>query len=263
MFETIYLPSLRDKKRIVTTNVGMSRYRNFTGYTRSFPKRAYQSGITKINDMVQLSQPSVIAAAAPFSLPIRNASYNLNADPKHLYRTPRSGLLWRVVGKEGEDIQNDILNRPVTVKPGIDTQLRDDQRIYDDIANFIGQKWDAYLNDAIRTYRWIKRPYESDREYEESLHRAYDPERGESQRIAASIMHAIPKEIREPRLFTKYYEEAKQKLAQRLDNIWFTRRVDKNDRQDITNRHNAMRGGAHEIHNDMLNNYFANTRSLR
>lgn len=118
MFETIYLPSQRVQKRFTVTNAGLSRFRNNTGKVINAPSRAYQSGITKIQDNVQLSQPTVIASPAPFSIPIRNASYNLNADPKTLYRTPRSGLLWRVVGKEGEDVNNEPRKSPQYVPPG-------------------------------------------------------------------------------------------------------------------------------------------------
>ena len=111
MFETIYLPSQRVRKGTVITTAGLSRFRNNPGIISQYPSRAYQSGITKVQDSIQTSSAAVIAAAAPFSIPIRNASYNLNADPNALYRTPRSGLLWRVVGKEGDCqeryIQND------------------------------------------------------------------------------------------------------------------------------------------------------------
>jgi len=66
-------------------------------------KSAYQNPLQIHTTPIQLSNAAVIPAAAPFSLAIRNASYNLNSDPRVLKFTPRSGLLPRIVNKEKGD----------------------------------------------------------------------------------------------------------------------------------------------------------------
>jgi len=50
-----------------------------------------------------LARPAAINDAAPFSLPIRNIGYNLNADTKSLKFTPRSGSLPRIADVENGD----------------------------------------------------------------------------------------------------------------------------------------------------------------
>ena len=140
MFETIYLPSQRVRKGIVITTAGLSRFRNNPGIISQYPSRAYQSGITKVQDSIQTSSAAVIAAAAPFSIPIRNASYNLNADPNALYRTPRSGLLWRVVGKEGDDVKNETRKIPKGIAPSKPTwplkTYENDLKKWQDFINY-------------------------------------------------------------------------------------------------------------------------------
>lgn len=61
---------------------------------------AYQNPVQIHTTPVQLSNAAVIPMAAPFSLAIRNASYNLNADPRLMKFTPRTGLLPRIVDSE-------------------------------------------------------------------------------------------------------------------------------------------------------------------
>lgn len=65
--------------------------------------QAYQNPLQIHTTPTQLSNAAVIPMAAPFSLAIRNASYNLDVDPQLLRFTPRSGLLPRIVDKEQGD----------------------------------------------------------------------------------------------------------------------------------------------------------------
>lgn len=69
----------------------------------SNPHVAWQNALQIHTVPRQLSDAAVIPSAAPFKLAIRNASYNLNADPRLLRFTPRTGLLPRIVGVENSD----------------------------------------------------------------------------------------------------------------------------------------------------------------
>jgi hypothetical protein len=69
--------------------------------TLKFPTSAYKRPFNKVTTPRYLSHPQAIPLSAPFSIAIRNASYNLNADPDRLFFTPKNGLYPRAVGQEG------------------------------------------------------------------------------------------------------------------------------------------------------------------
>jgi hypothetical protein len=210
MFETIYLPSDRVIKGVVITNAGIARFRNNPGIVRQYPTLAYKSGITKVQDNVQTSQPAVIAAAAPFSIPIRNASYNLNADPNALYRTPRSGLLWRVVGKEGDDVDNSPRKKAKTIPIGIPTQLTTSSEYYHIASDFIGKLWDKW-------YRASEDDFANRNPNEPNVarlkYRIYlPPSRGEVMYRTAIVFHTIPKEGLDVSLYKKLNMQALEQM---------------------------------------------------
>lgn len=97
--EDIALFSGRFTERRVPS-LGEQRLRNLTGIAVKNRKFAYANPIHKQTDLLYLSKGQLLDQAAPFSDPIRLASFNLNADTDALKFVPRSGLLPRVVDWE-------------------------------------------------------------------------------------------------------------------------------------------------------------------
>lgn len=97
---------VRTKRNELNKTVALSKpidLNGITGTTSMNKRKGYQQPYRKVSTPVQLARPAAINDAAPFSLPIRNIGYNLNADMKSLKFTPRSGSLPRIVGVESGD----------------------------------------------------------------------------------------------------------------------------------------------------------------
>jgi hypothetical protein len=65
-------------------------------------RRAFQKSVLVQTTPRQLSEAAVIPSSAPFKLAIRNASFNLNYNPIKAKFTPRSGIIPRMRGTEGD-----------------------------------------------------------------------------------------------------------------------------------------------------------------
>ena len=65
-------------------------------------RRAFQNGVMVQTTPRQLSEAAVIPSSAPFKLAIRNASFNLNYNPQRAKFMPRSGIIPRMRGTEGD-----------------------------------------------------------------------------------------------------------------------------------------------------------------
>ena len=100
--ENVYLPSKRQPSERFTGS-GIKITRPLTGETAKNKKFAYQNPIRKRTDLLYMSKGALLSISAPFTIPIRNAGFNLNADMTKLKFTPRSGDLPRITDWEAGD----------------------------------------------------------------------------------------------------------------------------------------------------------------
>jgi len=125
--EDIYQRRIRSPIAASQLN-GLKRFHNLAGPSYKSPgPMAFDPPIRKHTTPLYLAEGMAIPDAAPFSLAIRNASYNLNADPRLLYRTPRSGLAPYVRGAEGDDVDDGInyLSRDLLKAPELNACIRE------------------------------------------------------------------------------------------------------------------------------------------
>ena len=95
----VYLPSDRSPSTQYRGS-GIKITRPLTGETKKSNKFAYKNPIRTQKDLLYLSKGTLLSSSAPFTLPIRNAGMNLNADMSQLKFTPRSGALPRITDWE-------------------------------------------------------------------------------------------------------------------------------------------------------------------
>lgn len=97
--DNVYLPSDRSPYKKYTGS-GIKVTRPLTGETKKSNKFAYKNPIRTQKDLLYLSKGTMLNSGTPFSLPIRNAALNLNADMSQLKFTPRSGSLPQITDWE-------------------------------------------------------------------------------------------------------------------------------------------------------------------